>query len=444
MKSIAEIFPSENDPIEDGKTTAESLGLQAPSPKVSKYNRTAIFILLGVLSTGFIWAFYMSNIEQEQSKVRQNDSNITTTYTPSIPNGFAYNQITYDDSQKVVIPKLGAPRNGEVGEGIYNNEINAMAVVHRDTLKSSKADQLKLDGINENEDLLKDIQREQLLQDIELKKQAINSDLVLTNFSGGGTGINKFFQSVGNNNENEADLNSSASAIPSFDEYRNQNAQSAKRKFLNQNRNFIDNENAFQEESIQSPFAILATTIIPCTLETAINSDMPGHVKARVRENVYDTMTGKHKLIPQGAVLIGEYNSDVAFGQDRVQIVFTRILFQPTKKYPNGYSVKLDSYQGSDLAGNAGLQDRVNHHAARLFSGAVLTSILSVGASQTGGEREFPKTHKQMMAENIGSELNQMGQSFAHRQMNKAPTITIRNGMPFNVTVRKDIVLSPR
>jgi type IV secretion system protein TrbI len=105
-----------------------------------------------------------------------------------------------------------------------------------------------------------------------------------------------------------------------------------------------------------SSYVLQAGTVIPAALITGIQSDLPGLITAQVTENVYDSPTGRFLLVPQGAKLIGSYDSQVSFGQSRVLLVWNRIVF------PNGQSIVLDHQPGADTEGYAGLEDGVDYH----------------------------------------------------------------------------------
>ena len=95
---------------------------------------------------------------------------------------------------------------------------------------------------------------------------------------------------------------------------RDQNDQQRKLDFVNQAAaRSIYNDHALQTPA--SPYEVLAGTVIAASLLTGLNSDLPGMVTAQITENVYDTVTGRILLIPQGTRLIGTYDSVVAFGQ---------------------------------------------------------------------------------------------------------------------------------
>jgi hypothetical protein len=113
----------------------------------------------------------------------------------------------------------------------------------------------------------------------------------------------------------------------------------------------------------------MAGTIVAASLVTGINSDLPGTVIAQVTEAVYGTVTGRHLLIPQGARLIGAYDSVVAFGQERALVVWRRIVM------PDGSSVVIKNMPATDTAGYAGLEDEVDFHTWRLIKGIVLSTL---------------------------------------------------------------------
>jgi type IV secretory pathway VirB10-like protein len=187
-----------------------------------------------------------------------------------------------------------------------------------------------------------------------------------------------------------------------------------------------------------SPYQVMAGTIIPAALVTGINSDLPGQVIANVSEAVYDTATGRHLLIPQGSRLIGRYDSQVAFGQRRVLLVWTRLIL------PDTSSVALDRLPGIDPAGYAGLEGGVDWHWDRILAGAALSTLLGVGAelaapeSRTNGDRIVIAGR-----ESAQDTVNQVGQEITKRNMSIQPTLTIRPGFPMRVMVSKDLVLRP-
>jgi type IV secretion system protein TrbI len=188
-------------------------------------------------------------------------------------------------------------------------------------------------------------------------------------------------------------------------------------------------------EAKASPYVVQAGTIIPAALITGIRSDLPGQITAQVTEAVYDSPIGKYLLIPQGAKLIGQYDSSVAFGQSRILLVWTRLIM------PDGTSIVLERQPGADTEGYAGLEDDVDNHWGMLFKAAVLSTLLSVGAEAGTGSDE--NNLAQAIREGASNSISQTGQQIVQRQLNIQPTLTIRPGFPVRVIVTHDLVLAP-
>ncbi|MEP9356188.1 MULTISPECIES: TrbI/VirB10 family protein [Xanthobacter] len=178
-----------------------------------------------------------------------------------------------------------------------------------------------------------------------------------------------------------------------------------------------------------------AGAVIPAALITGIRSDLPGQITAQVTENVHDSPTGRILLIPQGTRIIGQYDNGVGFGQRRVLLVWNRLIF------PNGRSIVLERQTGADAEGYAGLEDGVDYHWGELFKAAVLSTILSVGASAgtSGSDSDLVSA----LREGASDSISQTGRQIVQRQLNIAPTLTIRPGFPVRVIVTRDLVLEP-
>ena len=177
--------------------------------------------------------------------------------------------------------------------------------------------------------------------------------------------------------------------------------------------------------------------LIPAVLEQELNSDLPGMIRALVRENVYDSVTGQYLLIPAGSTLIGMYNSHVGYGQDALQAVWNRIIF------PDGSSLRLGAFEGDDSQGAAGYRDQVDNHWARLFSGALLTSLFAMGVQLSQGQNSSvlqSQSVGQQAGAAVGQQVGQLGVEVTRRNLNIQPTIRIRPGYRFFVRVEKDIL----
>ena len=219
-----------------------------------------------------------------------------------------------------------------------------------------------------------------------------------------------------------------------LDPVKDQNNQQRKLDFLNQK----TETGIYNPHSLQtpvSPYQVMAGSIIAASLITGINSDLPGLVTAQVTENVYDSVTGQTLLIPQGARLIGSYDSVIAFGQSRALLVWQRIIL------PDGSSVQIDNLPATDAAGYAGLEDEVDYHTWQLLKGVALSTLLGVGTQigTSANESNLVRALQQSTQQNV----NQAGQRITEKNLNIQPTITIRPGWPLRVVVHKDLVLKP-
>jgi type IV secretory pathway VirB10-like protein len=184
-----------------------------------------------------------------------------------------------------------------------------------------------------------------------------------------------------------------------------------------------------------SRYVLQAGAVIPAALVTGIRSDLPGQITAQITENVYDSPTGRYLLIPQGAKLIGVYDSQIAVGQSRVLLVWSRLIL------PDGRSIVLERQPGADAAGFSGLEDEVDHHWLRLAGAAALSTVLGVGTQLgTNGEES---ALIQALRRGGAQSLNQTGQQIVGRNLNIQPTLTIRPGFPVRVILTRDLVLAP-
>jgi type IV secretion system protein VirB10 len=189
-----------------------------------------------------------------------------------------------------------------------------------------------------------------------------------------------------------------------------------------------------------SPYELKTGAVIPSTMIGGINSDLPGTIIGQVRENVWDTATGQHCLIPQGARLVGTYDNQVTRGQSRVLVAWNRII------YPNGSSLDIGSMPGSDSAGYAGFKDKTNNHYWRVFGDALMMSVFAAGIQLSQPESsaiDGGYDSQQIIAGSLGQQLGQAGMQITQKNLSIQPTLEIRPGYRFNIMVTKDIVLSP-
>lgn len=193
----------------------------------------------------------------------------------------------------------------------------------------------------------------------------------------------------------------------------------------------------------RTPFELRAGAVIPGTMISGVKPGIPGQIIGQVSQNVYDTATGKYLLIPQGTRLIGVYSSEVSYGQDSVLIAWQRFIF------PDGKALDIGSMPGADSAGYAGFHDQVDNHYMRIYGSALMMSGIVAGITysqtptQTGpyGQPTQP-TAGSVMSEALGQQLGQVASQMIAKNLNLAPSLTIRPGYQFNVTVVKDLTFT--
>ncbi len=216
------------------------------------------------------------------------------------------------------------------------------------------------------------------------------------------------------------------------------NMQGRKQQFLDDASNQRTGYLSSRRMSAVSPYELKTGSVIPAVMITGINSDLPGEIKAQVSQNIYDTATGQHLLIPQGSTLFGRYSSEVSNGQKRALAVWTRVI------YPDASTLDLQGMAGTDQAGYAGFADQVDNHYFKIFGNALLLSVITAGVQlsqpQTTGNE---LTAQQQVAGAIGQQMGQLGAEITKKNMDIQPTIKIRPGYRFNVMVNKDVVLEP-
>ena len=186
-----------------------------------------------------------------------------------------------------------------------------------------------------------------------------------------------------------------------------------------------------------SPYTLFAGTILPCVLTQGINSDLPGQIGCLIAENVFDTVTGRYLLIPQGTRAIGLYDSHVTYGQNRVLIVWTRLV------RPDGSALSLEGMPGVDLSGYAGATGHVNYHYWRLLSGVVLGSVIGAGAQIAVGANSQNPGFAALALQGAGENINEAGQQITRKNLAIQPTIEIPPGARLNIFTTKDLILPP-
>jgi type IV secretion system protein VirB10 len=171
--------------------------------------------------------------------------------------------------------------------------------------------------------------------------------------------------------------------------------------------------------------------VIPAVLETAINSDLPGAVRAVVSRDVRG-FDGSQVLIPRGSTLIGQYKSAAAIGQTRAFVVWTRIIT------PSGVSIDVAS-PATDRLGRGGLDGQADEHFFKRFGASILLSVISAGTEALANQHSNGNT-----AFIIGSptQAQNVAAIALQKQIDIPTTIRVAQGIPVQVSVARDLDFS--
>jgi type IV secretion system protein VirB10 len=232
-----------------------------------------------------------------------------------------------------------------------------------------------------------------------------------------------------------ADYLGSARAAPQQSSYAAQNNQADKTSFYNAS---SASGGVIAGNFLQADILWIGT-IIPAVLETAINTDLPGNVIARVTQNIYDSHTGKKLLIPQGTLLIAKYNSSVSYAQRRIQIVWDLLI------RPDGYQLELEGMNGVDPKGMAGLKAKYNENWFEYVKAAGIITMFTFATSKITEEAAKYATSETASAVAQGNAqfVQQMGGGVIDRAMNIQPTLTVPSGEKIIVMLNKNIYFPP-
>jgi type IV secretion system protein VirB10 len=379
------------------RSLAAELRLRPDRPRVTRISRKVLIGLGTVASVSVLGLTYWA---LQSHGVKPESQNLYNTQNQNVADGVANLPSNYGDLPKQA-PQLGPPLPGDLGPPILHAEQGS------NTPAGTNAANQQL------------IQEQDSARTSSLFVQTASASTALQQGQAGSVMPEQSNNGAGNQ-----------TVGPSS----NQNMQDQKLAFLNGPSN-APTVSSDRLTPAACPYVIQAGTVIPAALITGIESDLPGQITAQVTENVYDSPNGEYLLIPQGARLIGEYNSEVAYAQTRVQLIWTRLIM------PDGQSIVLDNQPGADTQGYSGLQDGVNNHRGAIFEAALLSTFLSVGAEAGTSNQE--NNLIQAIRSGASDSINQAGQQVVERELNIQPTLTIRPGFPVRVIVNRDLVLSP-
>lgn len=186
-----------------------------------------------------------------------------------------------------------------------------------------------------------------------------------------------------------------------------------------------------------SPYEVKKGSVIPAVLLTELVSDNPGIAIGQTTLPVFDSVTGRHELIPAGSKLHGRYGSDVSFGTERIGVVWTHLIF------PDGRTLNLENAQGAGSNGASGLKDQVDTRFWETVGVALLTSFIGVGVELISPERSDEERLADEVRRGLGQNVGSALDDYVRRQADLAPRITIRAGARFNVLVENDFIVPP-
>lgn len=399
------------------KVAPENVTLRAQPRPVTRLNRRMLAVLAGGLSVAVLGALMWSLQPQ-----RRGGSETTELYNVDrVSRSEGLDRLPADYSKlPPAVPQLGAPLPGDLGGPIHKAEQQAQGYGYQqpghDPAEAERLARLK---------------------------QAEEAAASSVFFRSGGQRVAAAAQTAptsvptANTAFDPMAAGPASTAAQPADPTAIQNRQDQKEAFLSK-AGSTQTRNSGNLQMPASLYQVMAGTVIAAALVTGIKSDLPGDVIATVTEPVYDTATGKFLLIPQGARLMGKYNSQVSYGQSRVQVVWNRAIL------PDTSSFQLDNLLGTDPAGYAGLEDGVDWHWDRILAGAAMTTLLGIGAELAAPENRQDGDRVIIAGrDGLQDTANQVGQEMTRRNMNIQPTLTSRPGLPVRIIVNRDLALRP-
>ena len=402
------------------KAAPEDVTLRAQPRAVTRLNRRMLAALAGGLSVAVLGALMWSLQPQRRSA-----GETTELYNVDrVSRSEGLDQLPADYSKlPPAVPQLGAPLPGDLGGPIHKAEQQAQGYGYQQP-GHDPAEADRLARLKEAE--------EAAASSVFFRSGGAKVAAPVAAAQGApaaGLAANAAFDPMAAGPASTAAQPSDPTAV--------QNRQDQKEAFLS-NAGSAQTRNSGSLQLPVSPYQVMAGTVIAAALVTGIKSDLPGDVIATVTEPIYDTATGKFLLIPQGARLMGKYNSQVSYGQRRTQVVWNRMIL------PDTSSFQLDNLVGADPAGYAGLEDGVDWHWDRILAGAAMTTLLGIGAELAAPENRQDGDRVIIAGrDGLQDTVNQVGQEMTRRNMNIQPTLTSRPGLPVRIIVNRDLVLRP-
>ena len=415
-------------------------GAEYTGPRIRRLNRLPIIVAVGLVVAFFAVIIY--GLTSRGMRFGDGAGTDTTTARPAsndadqlkrgIPDG-----IIGEPAPIILQPTPEVPQDNATNPFVPV-ERGADATPERPALEPEEIWSARLER-EQNEQMLRELQRQRMAS-LQADGAAMDSPIAVnlgaTNVTADDANPSSSGDSGTNNSQSPSALDLYAAAMQAGAQ-NDPDGQAAKEDFFNQDiaeLGYLPNAVVGQV----SPYELKRGSVILATLVTGINSDLPGRITAQVSQNVYDSATGRHLLIPQGAKLFGRYDSDVSFGQNRVLVIWTDVIF------PDGATLQVGGMAGTDTAGYGGFGDEVDNHYLETFGSAILVALIGAGTemmipqdrNSSGTANSAEDAARRSFAESFG----EFSEQTTSRNLNVQPTLEIRPGYQFNVLVDQDIV----
>ena len=418
IDDIVEETPEKESPLEEDYNNIKKSTFKIKKPYVEQFfdKKKIIGVLLIIVIISLIFAFTKPPKKQEEN----NEKNLNTA-----------GKNTFDVYEE--LPKVDKQNNIPIDENNQNNQENSQIETtsldkYDDMLGEQYDDHETTADLNfsESNNASQDNKKSWRKSSIDFKKNNGNTNINT------GNNVSAEQQQILIPPQQQKQTEQTIDTTP--------NRQESKRNFVETKRN----KSFYSTNTIMpslSRYEIKAGTMIPAILLTSINSDLPGQILAQVTMDVHDFKTLKHTLIPKGSRIIGRYDSNVTYGQNRLLVVWDRIIF------PNGQSLLLDNFQGVDVLGNAGLKGKTNNHFWKLLRSVVLSAGINMaaGALESVNVNVSSSSKSRVTigtgASDVANNVKSIGERLVEKDLNRQPTIQIKRGSRFNIFVDVDMVL---
>lgn len=390
-----------------------------------------IMLFFGVVVVGLSWRGLSFN---RGNDIKSASNSPATTFGDQLKRGVTDGIIGEPEQREVFQPTPAI---------VKREPENAPVVERQNEAPSERPSQLEPEAEwkarlkrEQDEQFLREVQRQKMAS-LQAHATALDSPLKVEMFDGQkstdsmeDTGTSSRATTSG-----ASDLYSAALQSGLLGQNNDSNGQTSKTEFFNQDikdLGYLPNHVVPQ----LSRYELKRGSVIPATLITGLNSDLPGRITAQVSQNVYDSATGYRLLIPQGTKLFGRYDSKVFFGQERVLVVWTDLIL------PNGSTLQIGGMAGTDVEGYGGFKDKVDRHLWRTFGSAALVALIGAGIDMSMPESATLATRdtaSDAARRNFAETFGRVAEQTISKNLNVQPTIMIRPGYKFNVLVDQDI-----